>query len=71
MTRRSETEEGLKVSHHGSTRSKGPETGTRRLTQSSESAAVEGTVRDKVGDVGRCSGKAGLYPKCSGGPLKD
>lgn len=23
-------------------------------------------MRDKVGDVGRCSGKAGLYPKCSG-----
>lgn len=24
-------------------------------------------VRDKVGGVGRCSGEAGLYPKCSGG----
>lgn len=48
MTRRSEAEEGLKVSHHGNTRSKGPETGTRRLTKSSERAAVEGT-RERQG----------------------
>ena len=70
MTRRSERED-LKVSHHGNMRGKGPETGTRRLTKAARGLLRRERMRDKVGDVGRCSEKPGLSPKCCGKSLKD